>query len=707
MKLFLWFGGYGFGKFLVGTAKMEKVSIIIISYNVRSYLAHAIDAIIKSEYKELEIIVVDNNSYDGTCEYLKEHYDDISSINIISNKENIGFGKAVNQAAKIATGKYFLILNPDTIIEEETISELVYYLYNNKNVGMVGPKILNSDGTLQLACKRSFPTIKVALPKILGLDRIFPNSKWAGKYNLTYLDPEEIHAVDAISGSCMLIKEETFNKLNGFDEQFFMYGEDLDLCARIWENGLEVHYVPKTKIIHYKGQSVKAAPYDSREAFYDSMNLYVNKHYSSTIGLLTRLFIVTGIGMKKFISAVNEKQSLFVSMMLDILVIIFAFIIAINFRFSNLSPIIVSKGLVPFIYVLLWVSVGSFFQLYSRYILSYSRALIASVSGFLIAVLFTYFFKQYAYSRLVIIMASSIIILLIPGWRVFLHYLISRGYFRSVKHSKSILFSRKSIIAGADSEGIRIAENIIKRFDSGLDLVGFVDYEFPSNNKNLPIPFIGNITELRQITDSNNICEVIFSTSAFTNKQILNFMDSTRDLRLIYRMVPREQDILLGKTNIEDIGGISFVNIEYNLFYRLHRISKRTFDFITSSLLLIVLSPILFGYYIMGKVIHMKFWGENGSRIDTIVFDSKSKFIRDIPLLFSVFIGDISLVGSSMIDISEKNPKLLCQPGITGLERIRNIKFDSDIRRAVEHYYIQNQNLKLDLEIIIKTLLNG
>ena len=391
MKLFLWFGGYGFGKFLVGTAKMEKVSIIIISYNVRSYLAHAIDAIIKSEYKELEIIVVDNNSYDGTCEYLKEHYDNISSINIISNKENIGFGKAVNQAAKIATGKYFLILNPDTIIEEETISELVYYLYNNKNVGMVGPKILTSDGTLQLACKRSFPTIKVALPKILGLDRIFPNSKWAGKYNLTYLDPEEIHAVDAISGSCMLIREETFKKLNGFDEQFFMFGEDLDLCTRIWENGLEVHYVPKTKIIHYKGQSVKAAPYDSREAFYDSMNLYVNKHYSSTIGLLTRLFIVTGIGMKKFISAVNEKQSLFVSMMLDILVIIFAFIIAINFRFSNLSPIIVSKGLVPFIYVLLWVSVGSFFQLYSRYILSYSRALIASVSGFLIAVFFTYF----------------------------------------------------------------------------------------------------------------------------------------------------------------------------------------------------------------------------------------------------------------------------------------------------------------------------
>ncbi len=103
----------------------------------------------------------------------------------------------------------------------------------------------------------------------------------------------------------------------------------------------------------------------------------------------------------------------------------------------------------------------------------------------------------------------------------------------------------------------------------------------------------------------------------------------------------------------------------------------------------------------------MSFWGENSSTIDTRGFDSKNKLIRDIPLLISVFLGDISLVGSSMIESSKNNPNLLCQPGITGLERIRNVKFDPDIRRAVEHYYIQNQNLKLDLEIIIKTLLNG
>jgi len=706
MKLFLWSGGFVYGKFLDGISEMKKVSVIIVSYNVRSYLAHSIDAILKSTHQLLEIIVVDNHSYDGTCDYLKENYQDIESLHVISNNENVGFGKAVNQGSKVASGEYMMILNPDTIIEENTISTLVDYLDKNKNVGMVGPKILNADGTLQLACKRSFPTIKVALPKLLGLDRIFPRSEWAGKYNLTYLDPEKINKVDAISGSCMLIRSIIFKEINGFDEKFFMFGEDLDICKRVWENNYEIHYLPKTKIIHYKGESVKTAPYDSREAFYHSMNVYINKHYSSTLGAFTRFFISTGISLRKLISTISDNRSLLISVILDIFIIIIAFITAINFRFSNLNPIVLSKGLVPMIYVLLWIFVGSFFQLYSRYILSYSRALIASISGFLIAVLFTYFFKQYAYSRLVIVLASSIIILILPGWRVLLHYLISRGYFRSVNRPRSILFSRKSIIAGADVEGVRIAESIIKRFDSGLDLVGFVDYKCPANKKDLPIPFIGNIDELRQITSSHNIYEVIFSTSAFSNKQILNFMDDTRDLRLVYRMVPREKDILLGKTHIEDIGGISFVNIEYNLFYRLHRISKRLFDIIISFLILLIMSPLITLYFMLGKSVRMSFWGENSSKIDTIIFDSENKLVRDIPLFISVFFGEISIVGSSMIESTRKNPGILCQPGITGLERIRNLQYDPDIRKAVEHYYIQNQNLKLDLEIIIKTLLS-
>ena len=245
---------------------MRKVSIIIVSYNVRSYVSHAIDSILKSDYNNFEIIVVDNNSYDGTCDHLKKKY---KTIHVISNDTNRGFGKAVNQGAKHADGEYLFVLNPDTIIEEDTISKLVKFISMNKNIGMVGPKILNADGSLQLSCKRSFPTLKVALPKILGLDKIFPNSKWMGKYNLTYLDPSKNHTVDAISGSCMMISSSVFRKIGGFDETFFMFGEDIDICLRIWKANFEVHYFSGTKIVHYKGESVKTAPYNSRQAFYD------------------------------------------------------------------------------------------------------------------------------------------------------------------------------------------------------------------------------------------------------------------------------------------------------------------------------------------------------------------------------------------------------------------------------------------------------
>ena len=195
-----------------------------------------------------------------------------------------------------------------------------------------------------------------------------------------------------------------------------------------------------------------------------------------------------------------EKKSMILSLFLDSSIITGAFLFAINFRFGNYTPILSSQGLIPFIYVALWILVCAGLQLYSRYFLSYSRALIASILGFLIAVLFTYFFNQFAYSRLVIISASIVIIFFVPGWRVFTHYLISRGYLRSETSSKSLLFSRKTIIAGCDDEGIRIAENILRRFDSGLDLIGFIDKKNIRMSEDLPIPFIGLLDEIRPVS---------------------------------------------------------------------------------------------------------------------------------------------------------------------------------------------------------------
>ena len=685
----------------------NSVSLLIVSYNVRQYIAHAIDAIIKSDLDDFEIIIIDNDSFDNTASYLKERYSHLRQIKIVQNEENIGFGKAINQAASLAKGQYYLILNPDTIIQEETISTLKEYLDSNPEVGMVGPKILNADGTLQLACKRSFPTLGVALPKLLGFSRIFPKSKWAGKYNLTYLDEDEISSVDAISGSCMFIRSFLFHELKGFDERFFMFGEDLDLCSRIWKNNYEIHYVPTTQIVHYQGESVKSAPFDSINAFYNAMILFVDKHFSFGTGWLMKFAIRCGIYIRKFFSMIGEKRSQILSVTIDAILILLAFIIAISMRFSNFEPITMSKGLIPAIYVIFWICVGFIFQLYNRYILSYSRAIISSVTGFFLAVAFTYFFKQYAFSRFVIIFGSAIISILIPGWRVFVHFLMARGLLNQVKQKNPILFTRKTFIVGADAEGLRIANSLLKRFDTGLELIGIVDTKLPEEDNKLPIDFIGRLSDLRDLVVKHSIRELIFSTSAFTNKEILHLMNQTKDLRLTYRMIPRQQEILLGKASIEDIGDLSFLNIEYSLFYSLHRFTKRIFDLTISFITLIIFSPIIMVLLLLKKGVQRQYWGIEGKKFEVTIFNVNSRFIRELPLFFAVLLGNLSLVGSTMFETSEPNPNLICQPGLTGLERIRSVKFNPEDRLALDHYYVQNQSFTMDLEIIMKTVFNN
>ena len=678
---------------------IRKVSVLIVSYNVKEYVDHAIDSLMQSSIDNIEIVVIDNHSFDGTVDHIKKSY---PNVNVIPNKENVGFGKAVNQAANVANGDYFLILNPDTVVQENTIDILLKYLEQNDKVGMVGPKILNSDGTLQAACKRSFPTLKVAVPKLLGLDKLFPKSKWAGKYNLSYLDPDQISPVDAISGSCMFIRKELFQELNGFDEHFFMFGEDLDICFRIWQSGNEVHYVPKTQIVHYQGESVKSAPFDSINAFYNAMILFADKHFSTSQGFLTKWAIRFGISIRKFMTVIGELRSQILSVFFDAVVVLAAFMIAIPFKFDHFEPIVMSNGLVPVVYILFWIVVGALFQLYSRYILSYTRAILSSLTGFFLAVAFTYFFKQYAFSRLVIILATAIITLFIPGWRVLVHYFMSRGFLRPIKEKHNILFTRKTLIIGSDGEGIRIANHILKRFDTGLDIVGFVD-SHPRQDY-LPVPFLGSLTDLQGIVNTHSIRELIFSNTAFSNKEILNIMDTTKAMRLTYRMVPRHQDILLGKASIEEIGEYSFVNIEYTLFNRLHGITKRIFDTFIATTLLILFSPIILLRSLGSLPKKVEFWGQDNSRFYGRIFNSKNGFLHNLPLLWSIVTGKMSLVGSSLISTDEKDPELICMPGLTGLERLRNVKFTEQDRRLLDHYYVQNQSLSFDIEIIVKTV---
>ena len=224
---------------------MVNLSVIIVNYNVKVFLEQALHSILKAlEGISSEVFVVDNASRDGSVALIKKKFPDIK---LIENKKNVGFARANNQALQKAGGNVVCLINPDTLVSEDTFRICLDYLKTHKDVGMVGCKILNPDGTLQLACRRSFPTPWVAFSKVVGLNDLFPKSKLFGKYNLTYLDPEKTTEVDAISGSFMMIQKRAIDDIGLLDETFFLYGEDLDWCYRMGQAGWKIVYLPKTQ----------------------------------------------------------------------------------------------------------------------------------------------------------------------------------------------------------------------------------------------------------------------------------------------------------------------------------------------------------------------------------------------------------------------------------------------------------------------------
>ena len=276
------------------------LSVIIINYNGGRLLKDCIYSI----YREataipFDIWVVDNDSQDNSIEIIKQHY---PHVNIIENRTNIGFAKANNMVLSTSTTDYFLLLNPDTIICSQAIEKVVSYMDQRTEVGIAGCKVLNEDGSIQLACRRSIPTPKVAFFRLTGMSKLFPNSKLMAKYNLTYLDAGEPHEVGAVSGAFLMIRGKVIDKIGGLDSDFFMYGEELDWCLRTKKAGWAVMYYPYAQIIHYKGECSKSNSRKATFEFYRSMRLFHKKHFADNHSSIINAIIYVGIFLKSLTS---------------------------------------------------------------------------------------------------------------------------------------------------------------------------------------------------------------------------------------------------------------------------------------------------------------------------------------------------------------------------------------------------------------------
>ena len=275
------------------------ISIIIVNYNVKSYLKKCIDSIFNSIANlDFEIVIVDNNSNEPIIDLKSE------KISVYQMDKNSGFSSAVNFGISKAKKEVLLLLNPDTIIVDDAIQALYDYVLSDQRIGVVGCKVLNSDGTYQLSSKRSFPYFFHSLFYVLDFHKLFPR---LNKYNYLHEDEDVTLDVDAVSGSCMIFRKKILDSVGNFDENFFLYFEDTDFCLRVAENGYRVVYYPKASILHYKGKSLQLSNRRIKNEFYSSLKYFFYKYKSKfSCWFLIQFFLPIGILIRKIVVCVKR-----------------------------------------------------------------------------------------------------------------------------------------------------------------------------------------------------------------------------------------------------------------------------------------------------------------------------------------------------------------------------------------------------------------
>ena len=272
---------------------LARVSVIIVNWKTPELLADCLNSLrADTQYASMQTIVVDNDSQDSSVAMLKR---DFTDCELIENSDNKGFSKAVNQAIPQCHGKYILLLNPDAKVVGDAVTTLADYLEQNTDVGACGPKVLNADGTLQLACRRAFPTPAASFYRLTYLSRFFPKNPTFSKYNMTFADPDALLEVDALSGSCMMVRSDVVERIGLLDEDIFMFGEDIDWCWRVKETGMKVMYVPQSVVYHIHGASSRKRPVGTTINLHKGMEVFYRKHLAQNYWAPFNLLVYAAI----------------------------------------------------------------------------------------------------------------------------------------------------------------------------------------------------------------------------------------------------------------------------------------------------------------------------------------------------------------------------------------------------------------------------
>lgn len=646
-----------------------KLTIIIVNYNVQHFLEQCLHSVRKaSKNVTSEIFVVDNNSVDGSVNMVKEKFPE---VHLIENKKNTGFSFANNQAMRIAKGEYILLLNPDTVVEEDTFQKVVAFMDAHPEAGGLGVKMLDGKGNFLPESKRGLPTPSVAFYKIFGFSKLFPRSKTFGKYHLGYLDKDQTNEVDILSGAFMLMRKTALDKVGLLDETFFMYGEDIDLSYRIQLGGYKNYYFPETRIIHYKGESTKKSSVNYVFVFYKAMVIFAEKHFSQSNAKLFSFLINIAIYLRaggaifiRFLKSIALPAFDFALIMGGLLLIKDYYEKNVKYiEGGSYSDTLTSIAFPAYIFI--WM-----FTIYLSGGYDKPVRLFRIIRGILVGtgiILIGYSLlpEAYRFSRALIILGM--------GW-VVLSYLISRlaFHFAGLKSFNLNPDKTKRIAIIGQQEEFERVSGLLRQTNISTGFLGFISADDKGGSHK---DFVGTIGQIEEVIEIYKINEVIFCSRDISSQGIIDYMHTLVSADVDFKIAPPESLSIIGSNSIDTAGDLYIIDVN-SIGKPKNKRNKRLFD-VLWSLLSLLFSPIL------------------------ILFqENKGGFLKNI---FSVLFGAKSWVGYGN-DKHDHLPKL--RPSVLSpADAIKNnISINAATRDRLHLAYSKDYKIENDLNIVWKGL---
>ncbi len=643
------------------------LSIVIVSYNVKEFLEQCLLSVLKAMKNiEGEIFVVDNNSVDGTQSMLKAKFN-LPNVHLMFNKENVGFGRANNQALRLCKGEFVLVLNPDTLLQEDTLEKMIAFMRTDEKIGAAGCKLLNADGSFQLSCRRSFPSPEVSFYKIIGLSRLFPKSRRFARYNLTYRSTEETYEVDALMGAFMFLRREVLETVGLFDEAFFMYGEDLDWCYRIKQAGWKIYYYPGTQIIHYKGESAKKMSFNYVVQFYEAMLIFVRKYYASSKWF--EAILILGIYARASLAFLRRLFAHLYVPMIDALCVVVSCLVGFKWKFDIYPEAFLEVALPVYMLVQL-LSFTAFGQYQEGYRYSLKKLFPALLTGFVVSSTFNFFFKAVAFSRAGLGFSYLMLFGLVFGWRLLARVIIQRSFSGAFEPEKRVA------IVGTEEIAQSVAEKLLKEVGKNYNIVGFIEVR-ESLSQALPAgSVLGSLENIDEIARINRLDELIFVSHALSNTEVLSAITRCNGRAMDFKIVPQGMDVMIGKGAIDELASsVPLADVEFNLSHKSRQLGKRLFDLAITPILF-MLSPVIF--LVGHRHIFKSLW--------EVVTNQK------------MWIGAAESNGGY-----SKSGVFVGKPGVWSLWSLQKNKAVD--KESLDVFYAKNSTLGLDVELLIKALL--